>query len=117
MKKVLITLFIMTIVCLSLFAVKSENENLNLDVTPVEFDTSTTITVRSLDNTDVNLFVLDTRGVIVKVIYQGSVRAGETVFTWDGSDYKGSRLPNGKYTVELAPVSKYTSLKKIIILK
>lgn len=47
----------------------------------------------------VNLTVTDANGVAVKQISVTAGKAGETNFSWDGTDANGNRLPAGNYTV------------------
>jgi flagellar hook assembly protein FlgD len=119
MKKFLVVSFMLIILSVTcvLMATKVNDSVLSLRVSPEEFIRTTTIYVDSQENIDATLVVMDKNDVIVKVIYQGQLKNGETQFTWDGTDYKGSRLPAEKYQIELTTGAKYTSLKKIIILK
>ncbi len=119
MKKILIVTFILVMLSAigSLLASKLIEDGFSLSVSPEEFERTTTISVNLIENMEVNLVILDEKDIVVKVLFQGTLKSGETLFTWDGTDYKGSRLTEGKYQVELSGMAKYTSLKKIIILK
>jgi len=105
---------------IALFSIIESNEILTTNdftISPNPFKTTTTITVQLTQSEDMVLQILDNTNKVVKVIYSGTMETGLTSYTWDGTDDNGIRLQKGKYDCELVSVARYTSIKKIIILK
>ncbi len=113
-KKTLLVMILMFTV-FALFA-KSEKA-LELNVNPNPMKEVTTISFDLSESQHVNLVITDTKGIVLKTIYSDLLAKGYHQFNWDGTDYSNSRLPEGKYIVELSYGAKFTSVKKIIILK
>lgn len=47
--------------------------------------------------TNMNVYVYDSTGQLVRTINMGEQSAGEVEFSWDGLDESGNRLPAGQY--------------------
>ena len=47
--------------------------------------------------TNMNVYVYDSSGQLVRTITMGEQSAGEVEFSWDGMDDSGNRLPAGQY--------------------
>lgn len=51
---------------------------------------------------DVEVTVRDPGGEVVRVLRLGSAFPGNRTFTWDGNDESGTRMPAGRYAVEVS---------------
>ena len=87
------------------------------NVSPVEFKDFTTIEIVVSEKTPIVLAALDSKDNVCLVIYEGSLDSGSSIFTWDGTDSGGKRLPEGNYTLELRKTQSFTSIKRFVILK
>ncbi len=56
------------------------------------------------DATAVFADITDANGVAVKSLQLGPMGAGRQTLVWDGTDGNGSRVPDGKYTVDIQAV-------------
>jgi flagellar basal-body rod modification protein FlgD len=54
------------------------------------------------DAANVTLTIKDATGKVLRVLPQGSLKAGTTMVDWDGKDAQGAVLPDGDYTVEIS---------------
>ncbi len=118
MKKITLLLLIglMITLCSSLFADARGEVSIDINPNPVKDDALITATAQTSMN--VNIVITDSKGIVLKTIYVGDIQPGANHFTWDRTDYTGTVLPSGKYILELTTTElKYTSVKKIIILK
>lgn len=97
----------------------AENKNENsLSISPYpEIKEQAVITATVKNATIADITITDLKGVVVKTVFSGELEPGANSFNWDRTDYAGNSLPSGKYWVELNTQQKYTSVKKIIILK
>ncbi|MDD3050815.1 MAG: FlgD immunoglobulin-like domain containing protein [Candidatus Cloacimonetes bacterium] len=114
MKSVVFLSALFILLSASLFALK---DSATLTITPNPFETVTKITCSVEANTEISLVILDGKDNLLKVIYTGKTLSDNDIFTWDGTNEEGIRLAEGKYVCELRFESKYTSIKKFLILK
>jgi len=56
------------------------------------------------DATDVNLYVYDSSGSLVRSLDAGDLGAGEQTVAWDGKNQDGNVLSDGQYTFEIYAV-------------
>ncbi len=96
---------------------KGERALFGLNISPNPFEFETTITVYSERPSFILVMINNDQNELVKTIYCGDLSAGHHQFGWNGSNDEGEQLPSGKYTCEVTDQSKFTSVKKIIILK
>lgn len=113
-KKTLLVLVLM----LSVLALLAKSEKgLDLNINPNPMKDVTTISFELFETQNVNLVITDLKGIVLKTIVSDQLSKGMHQYSWDGTDYSNTRLPEGKYFVELSYGAKFTSVKKIIILK
>jgi flagellar hook assembly protein FlgD len=112
-KMILVILALVVAVCA--FAQAKDKMDLQANPNPMKEYTEITFTLDSAQS--VNLVITDSKGIVLRTIFNGELQKGKHGFGWDGSDYTNTRLPEGKYIIELNTESKFTSVKKIIILK
>ena len=110
---------ILVVILISLVSVlfAQKTDKVAIDMTPNPMKESAVISVYSKIQMDVTIVITDTKGVVLRTIYEGQVDPGSNNYDWDRTDYSGNILPSGKYILELNTDQKYTSVKKIIILK
>ncbi len=113
-KRVVLAMFLL-LVAFGLFA--QVKDKCDLQINPNPMKEYTVISFILEENQNVNLVITDSKGIVLKSLQNGILTKGKHAFNWDGTDYSNTRLPEGKYTVELNTDSKFTSVKKIIILK
>lgn len=90
----------------------------SLVANPNPFDVETTITFYTPFDANINLTVTDPESnSVVRILHNGWTEKGLYVYTWDGTSDAGDTLEPGNYELELFTGSKFTSIKKIIILK
>jgi len=114
-KKTLLVL-LLALLAITLFAsVKANKVNIDINPNPVKDDAVISVFVdKDVEGT---ISIIDEKGIVVKTIYSGLIIEGTTHYNWDRTNYANVRLPEGKYVLELTSESKFTSVKKIIILK
>lgn len=54
-------------------------------------------TILPASTTNMNVYVYDSTGQLVRTINMGQQSSGEVEFSWDGMDDSGNRLPAGQY--------------------
>jgi len=119
MKRImLVSLFILAL-C-SILAILKANDteyDYNLDVFPNPMDSYATVSAYFTDKIPITFAIIDSDDMLVKTIYNGISSKGQMQIPFDRIDNKGSYIPNGKYWVLLSTNVKYTSTKKLLILK
>ncbi len=80
-------------------------------------DVSTIITVTSTATFHGSLMITDRTGKVLKRIYSGKFDGPVTSIECDRYDDRGILLPAGEYICELRYDSKFTSVKKFILMK
>lgn len=116
LKKVIILVVLLT-VTMGLFAASKIKDNNDMVISPNPMKDYTEI-ICSFDNSAyASLVITDLKGVVLKTIFTGQLEKGKHAFTWDGTDYRNIRLQEGTYVVELSYGTRFTSLKKFVILK
>lgn len=113
---VMLAVFLLSITfCLSVGNdIEADN---NMTISPNPFKVETTITVISGETINGTINILDLNDVQLVSIYDGKIDQGVNYFEWDGTNSEGIRLPNGRYYIQYIGGTRYTSIKKIIILK
>jgi len=83
---------------------------------PNPFNPSTTIPL-TLSKTEIgSLIICDTRGRAIKTITSGSLPAGKSVWTWDGTNEKGAQVASGTYLAKLRTATS-TDIKRMMLIK
>lgn len=90
---------------------QSLHTDVQLNVFPNPFSTSTRLALDVPEQTEVLMEVYDLNGRKLVKLYQGTVSSGTTVFEWDGISDQGEQLPNGVYYVKCKVGDKYQYLK------
>lgn len=115
--KILLIIAILFSVSLGFAGKIMANKSDAITINPNPFKSVTTIKVE-LPNAEVgSLKILDMDDNLLITLFEGKFNEGFNRFTWDGTGIDGQRLPNGNYFIEYTGNARYTSIKKIIILK
>jgi flagellar hook assembly protein FlgD len=91
--------------------------DLSLNIYPNPFKTETNIVCGIPSPTMVSVVIYQKPGLILKTVHRGYCSEGVYSFTWDGRNDNGNLLPKGSYTCDLTVQGRFTSVKKIIIMK
>jgi len=99
-----------------------ENLNISLSNYPNPFNPITNIKFSLKADSEVSLNIYNTRGQRVKTLIEDDIQAGYHSVVWNGTDESGKNVSSGVYfsrfdTVDRNDNGKYTSIKKIILLK
>jgi hypothetical protein len=119
MKKMIQTA-ILILAFLSVFLMIYANEietTFNLEVFPNPMESYGTVSAFFTDKIPISVVLTDTNDLLLKTIYVGVSEKGQMLIPFDRIDDKGLNLPKGKYWVVLSTNAKYTSTKKLLILK
>ena len=126
-KQTKVFLFVLLILSLSLCIVAkdevmnktdlNDQERTSLTISPNPFRIQTTITVNVASQVFGTIKILALNNSELITIHEGKFTEGINQFIWDGKDSDGIRLPAGKYHIEFNAGTRYTSIKKIIMLK
>ena len=95
----------------------AEKSLFGLTISPNPFESQTTITVYVSDWTPMLVVIYDDHNELVKTIFSGEASSGCHQFGWNGSNNEGGFVTSGKFTCVVTDFQKFTSVKKIIILK
>lgn len=68
---------------------------------PDPFYYETQISFFIIKNYNTKLFITDTRGNIVKTLFEGRLRKGDYSFTWDGKNQRAKKVLPGNYNYKL----------------
>ncbi len=119
MRRILALLVLTFLIGSMLHAVELRGELVvvGLDISPNPFSTETVITVNVSHSIAAEIVISDCQGTVVRHIYAGLLSAGYHQFVWEGKNDAGEILPSGKYSCDIAGKSKFTSVKKFVILK
>lgn len=115
MKKAIMTLGLLVLLGLivsSAFAIKME-----LEVLPNPMYERCHISYFVDKPADLVILITDKEGKLVKNIDTSKINKGFGYYDWDRIDNEGNWVLPGEYQIEMRTNAKYTSLKKIIILK
>jgi hypothetical protein len=83
---------------------------------PNPFNPTTTIPV-SLSKSEIgSLIICDTMGRKVKTITSGNLPAGNSVWTWDGTNERGAQVASGTYLAKLKTATS-TDVKRMMLVK
>ena len=84
---------------------------------PNPFNPRTLISLDVFENSDFMVYIYDSRGVIVKEIFNGSMTAGSYKFLWNGINETGSVVSSGIYFCKVIKENRTISSRKMILLK
>ncbi len=120
-KMLLISLLVIALssmfIILNAYDTGNTDTNCNFSMYPNPMETVGTVCAYFTERMPISISLLDNNDEIVKTIYSGSSIRGQMLIPFDRIDSKGNTLPNGKYWVSLSTNAKYTSTKKLLILK
>ncbi|MBU1677016.1 S8 family serine peptidase [bacterium] len=88
-----------------------------LTVYPNPFNPQTRITWRATRPGPVALTVFDTRGRLVRRLYDRDTRALHGAMTWRGEDDAGHRAPSGVYLIRFRDVAGGTATRRVTLMK
>ncbi len=83
--------------------------------TPNPFNSETTLSYYLPIDTDIKLDIIDIYGKVVKVLANGTVKAGKTIVNWDGRDSEGSLVPSGTYIYRILAGKESKTQKMTIV--
>ena len=78
-------------------------------VYPNPFAHSTSLKIDMKTSATTKLFIYDSKGRLVKKVYEGKLPAGSTEFNWDGKDFSGNAVPSSLYYYSLSLDGKISS--------
>jgi flagellar hook assembly protein FlgD len=110
-------LLILALLACSTALMATFGNDLSLSIYPNPFETQTTLECYVPSASMVSVAIYSKPGLMVKEIYRGELEPGLYTFTWDGHDDNNVKLPGSTYSCELSAGERFTSVKKIIILK
>jgi hypothetical protein len=88
----------------------------SLSVWPNPFNPSTALSLRLGAAGPARLSIHDAQGRLLRVLVEGPLPAGESIFRWDGRDAAGAPLPTGLYFAHLG-VQGSALTHKLLLLK
>jgi len=92
--------------------------NILNDNYPNPFNPSTTISYNLAEDSNVELTIYNLKGQKVKqLVSSNQLSAGQHSVEWNGTDDAGKNVSSGIYLYKLKAGDKYTSTKKMILLK
>jgi len=92
--------------------------NILNDNYPNPFNPSTTISYNLAEDSNVELTIYNLKGQRVKqLVSSNQLSAGQHSVEWHGTDDAGENVSSGIYLYKLKAGDKYTSTKKMILLK
>jgi flagellar hook assembly protein FlgD len=89
----------------------------NVNIEPNPMDKTANISLSMTKNAAVRVNVETLDGEVVKTIYNGNMNIGNYEFNWNRIDNDGVMVPSGSYYLVIEFDSRYTSIKKTLILK
>lgn len=119
MKKIIL-ISVLTAMLLSLFLVihaSNTQNDYNLDVFPNPMESYGTVSAFFTEKIHISVVLVDADELYVKTIYEGISTKGQMLIPFDRMNEKDEYIPKGKYWVVLTTDAKYTSTKKLLILK
>jgi len=117
MKKYFLILVMVSIALMAVGVTISSGSALCLfDISPNPMEDYTVISVGFDRMVDVNIYVEDFNGTIVRTLFSGRSNK-EITLNWNRVADDGSYVPNGTYRVVVSYLGRYTSTKKTLILK
>ncbi|MEN6446055.1 MAG: hypothetical protein ABFC98_08475 [Candidatus Cloacimonas sp.] len=118
MKKTMLTLALVAVLIMiagAAYALRNSPIRV-FDITPNPMDKECSITVGVTTPQNITIQIKAKDDELVREIYSGPVYK-DISLTWNRYDYLGNFVPAGDYTVILSFDSRFTSLKKTLILK
>jgi hypothetical protein len=88
----------------------------NLNNYPNPFNDKSTISFKLNLATDLDINIYNTKGQLVKTLFNGKLVKGEHQYQWDGKDFAGKAAANGVYLYRIKSSSGNHS-RKLILLK
>lgn len=95
---------------------KSQSELNTFNISPNPMTKTTTISLSFITPVDINVYIEDAGGTMIKSLYSGHVRS-DISLNWSRETDIGDSAVDGEYTVVVAYQGRYTSTKKTLILK
>lgn len=83
---------------------------------PNPFNAGTTIRFQLAQTEVVSLGIYDVQGQLVRLLWSGSLAAGESELSWDGRDDAGRQVASGIYLVRLTAASR-AQMHKMLLLR
>lgn len=84
---------------------------------PNPFNPETTIQFNLVENSNVSLTVYNVKGEVVNTLVDEAMPVGNHSVVWNGTDANNSVVPSGIYFYKMKAGDRYTSTKKMILLK
>ena len=84
---------------------------------PNPFNPTTTISYNLIEDSNVKLSIYNLKGQRIKQLVDDYLLAGQHSMAWDGTDNTGKPVSSGIYLYKLKAGGRYTSTKKMILLK
>lgn len=84
---------------------------------PNPFNPETKINFNLAEEGKVELVIYNTKGQKVKTLVKGSMESGQHNVVWSGKDDNGKKVSSGVYLYKMHAGGRYTSSKKMILLK
>ncbi|MEI6091835.1 MAG: FlgD immunoglobulin-like domain containing protein, partial [bacterium] len=82
---------------------------------PNPFNANTTLSYYLPLDTDIKLDIIDMYGKVIKVLTDGTVKAGKTLVNWDGRDNEGNLMPSGTYIYRILAGNEVKTQKMTIV--
>lgn len=83
---------------------------------PNPFNPETSISFSLAKNDVVSLMIYNTKGQLVKILYNGKMTNGDHILYWNGKDQNSQKVAGGIYFYKMK-TSEYSETKKMILLK
>jgi hypothetical protein len=84
---------------------------------PNPFNPNTNIAYSLVNDGDVTIEVFNVKGQLVKTLVDGHKTAGDYTVAWNGKDESNSSVASGVYFYKMRNDGRYTSIRKMILLK
>ena len=114
-KRTLLFAGILLFLSLGMMTQKAENL-LNFDISPNPMGKYCEITLEFAEETPITLTIMNEREEVIRTLFSGTVYKSMSL-TWERDDALGNIAPSGTYFVVVNCQSRYTSIKKTLILK
>jgi hypothetical protein len=85
------------------------------NVNPNPVSDATQIEFAVLQSATVSIDVIDNLGNVVAKVVDGEYAPGTYTMDWNGTDLKGTQLPNGTYTVRMVAGAEVSSQRVVIV--
>jgi len=119
MKKIIL-ISTLAILIASMFVIiyaSTNNDSYHFDVYPNPMESNATAEAYFCDKIPITITLTDMNDVVVKTIYNDMSVKGQMLIPFNRYTEKGEYIEKGKYLIVLTTNAKYTSTKKLLILK